>query len=53
MDLGSAVLGRLFRYFSQRNVPRCADHADNEEPHAEIVDLFFVAVNHRFRRVKG
>ena len=52
MNLGAAVLGRLLRQLSQCNVPRCADHADNKERHARVVDLFFVTVDHRLRRIE-
>ena len=30
----------------------CADHADTKERHAHVMDLFFVTVNHRLRRVE-
>ena len=42
----SAVLDRLLSKLSQCDMDDCAEHADNKKPHAEIMELLFVTVDH-------
>ena len=33
-------------------MPRRADHSDTKQRHARVMNLFFVAVDHRLKRVE-
>ena len=47
------MLDRLPGKLTNRNMKNRADHADTKQPHAEVVKLFLVTVNHPLKGLKG